>query len=185
MYKRSNFGEDYDSFLKDVNQDFPVVYISFPSAKDSTWSTRFPNRSTVQIVAASNMEWFEKWKDSNWKKRPEEYEKFKEEISIRLLDELFKRYPEAEKHLDFHELSTPLSTKHFTNYQQGEIYGLAHNVERFKQRWIRVYSPFKNLFLTGQDILTVGVGGALFSGAFAAFGILKFKLIGVIRRSVK
>ncbi len=185
IYKRVNFGEDYDAFLADSDNDFPVVYISFPSAKDTTWSNRFPNRSTVQIVAASNMTWFERWKDSKWKKRPEEYEAFKAQITKRLLKELFKLYPEAEKYLDYTELSTPLSTQHFTNYKEGEIYGLSHNVQRFKQKWIRVYTPFRNLFVTGQDILTVGVGGALFSGVFAAFGILKFKLIGVIRRSVK
>jgi len=93
---------------------------------------------------------------------------------------LFELYPIAKKFLDHSELSTPLSTKHFSNYQHGEIYGMAHTPERFSQKWIRVYTPFKNLYLTGQDILTVGVGGALFSGAFAAFGILKLKLLKLL-----
>ena len=38
-------------FFKDPNADFPVIYASFPSAKDPSWETRFPNRSTVESAA--------------------------------------------------------------------------------------------------------------------------------------
>ncbi len=71
------------------------------------------------------------------------------------------------------ELSTPLSTKHFSNYSHGEIYGLEHTPARFRLKWLRPQTPIKNLFLTGQDTLTVGVGGALFSGVITASSILK------------
>jgi len=101
-----------------------------------------------------------------------------------MLKELFKKYPKAERYLDHAVLSTPLSTKHFLNYQNGEIYGLSHTPQRFQQQWIRVYSPYKNLFFAGRNILTVGVGGALFSGAFTAFGILKWRLLKVLRDAV-
>jgi all-trans-retinol 13,14-reductase len=180
VYNELDLENSYDRFFNNPKEAIPLYYISFPSAKDSSWSSRYPDRSTVQVVIPANYDWFKDWEGTSWKERPESYEAFKSSMEKRILHKLFELYPKAEKYLDHSELSTPLSTKHFSNYQHGEIYGLAHTTERFSQKWIRVYSPFKNLFLTGQDILTVGVGGALFSGAFAAFGILKLRMLKVL-----
>jgi len=180
VYSELDLEKSYERFFIDPDQQIPLFYISFPSAKDSSWPERYPEKSTVQVVIPANYDWFRQWEQSEWKDRPVAYETFKSKLEKRILDKLFELYPIAKKFLDHSELSTPLSTKHFSNYQHGEIYGMAHTPERFSQKWIRVYTPFKNLYLTGQDILTVGVGGALFSGAFAAFGILKLKLLKVL-----
>ena len=71
-------------------------------------------------------------------------------------------------YLDYYELSTPLTTQHFINYEQGEIYGLDHTPRRFRQRFLKPRTPIKNFYLTGQDIMTAGVGSALFSGVLTA-----------------
>ena len=185
VYRTENFGQDFEQFASDPTAPLPLTYISFPSAKDSVWRKNNPNKATIQVVVPASYAWFEQWQETNWKKRPEAYNKFKEDFKARILKQFFEHFPEAEQHLDHAELSTPLSTQHFSNYASGEIYGLEHTPKRFSQQWIRVYTPFNNLYLTGQDILTVGVGGALFSGAFAAFGVLRLKLLGVIKRSMK
>ena len=75
--------------------------------------------------------------------------------------------------IDHCELSTPLSTVHFVNYRKGEIYGLDHTPQRFAQKFLRPQTPIKNLFLTGQDISTCGIAGALMSGVLTASVILK------------
>ncbi len=61
-------------------------------------------------------------------------------------------------------MSTPLSTRHFVNYERGEIYGLAHSPHRFAQRFLRPKTPVRRLWLTGQDIATAGIAGATASG---------------------
>ena len=70
--------------------------------------------------------------------------------------------------MDYYELSTPLSVKSLANYQEGELYGLNHNPNRFRQKWLKAHTDIKNLYLTGQDIVTVGVTSALFSGLLTA-----------------
>jgi all-trans-retinol 13,14-reductase len=40
-------------------------------------------------------------------------------------------------------------------------------------RWLRAHTPLKNLYMTGQDIIMVGVGGALFSGVITAVAVLR------------
>ena len=81
---------------------------------------------------------------------------------------LYKQFPQLDGKIDYYELSTPLSTKHFVNYEHGEIYGLDHSPARFRMKELRPKTPIKNLYLTGQDIVTVGIGGALMSGLLTA-----------------
>jgi all-trans-retinol 13,14-reductase len=153
-----------DNYIKDIDAPFRVVYISFPSAKDPDWSNRYPGRSTIDIITLMPYEVFGPWEGSKWMKRGEDYDQLKEKITQRLLQELYERLPQLEGKVDHFELSSPLTTKHFVNYDKGEIYGLDHTPSRFRQKFIKPRTPIKNFYLTGQDIVTAGVGGALFSG---------------------
>lgn len=166
---------DHDScvqnYLDDLSQPFPVVYMSFPCAKDPDWSNRYPGKSSIDIITLVPYETFEAWKGSSWKKRGEEYESIKEKIAQRLLQELYKQLPHLEGKISYYELSTPLTTEHFVNYEKGEIYGLDHSPSRFRQGFLKPKTPIKNFYLTGQDIVTAGVGGALFSGILSATAV--------------
>lgn len=159
------------NYLEDLTQPFPVVYISFPSAKDPDWSNRYPGKSTIDIITLIPYESVEKWQDTSWKKRGNDYEKIKEDIAQRLLTTLYKQMPQVEGKIDCYELSTPLTTKHFVNYPKGEIYGLDHDPTRFRQSFLKPKTPIKNFYLTGQDVVTAGVGGALFSGVLTSTAI--------------
>lgn len=160
-----------DRYIKDMDQPFPVVYVSFPSAKDPDWTNRYPDRSTIDIITLVPFDAFAKWEGSRWMKREDEYKALKDKIAQRLLKELFKQMPHLEGQIDHYEISTPLTTQHFVNYKNGEIYGLDHTPSRFRQKFLKPRTPIKGLFLTGQDIVTAGVGAALFSGLITASAI--------------
>lgn len=113
-------------------------------------------------------EWFAPWEQERWRNRGSEYEALKEEFSQRLLDYLYQVVPQLKGKIAFYELSTPLSTKLFSNYEFGEIYGLDHTPQRFRIKNLRPQTPIKNLYLTGQDVVSVGIGGALIAGALTA-----------------
>ena len=173
-------------YEKDIEQPFPVVYISFPAAKDPSWSDRYPGKSTIDIISAMPYSYFKDWQDSSWKKRGEHYEALKEKIAQRLLQELYEKEPQLKGKVDFYELSSPITTKHFMNYDQGELYGIDHNPERYEQRFLQPRTPIKNLFLTGQDIVTCGVAGALFAGFLTTSSILKKNMLKkVLKTSLK
>ncbi len=172
--EKGDHDECVANYLKDNQAPFPVVYISFPSAKDPTWSERYPNKSTIDIITLLPYELVAKWQGSKWMKRGAEYEAFKEKISTRLLEALFIQLPHLKNKIDVYELSTPLTTQNFVNYTKGEIYGIDHTPQRFRQKFLKPRTPIKNFYLTGQDIVTAGVGGALFSGVITA-SLLKGK----------
>ena len=88
----------------------------------------------------------------------------------------------TENSIDYQELSTPLTVKDLANYQKGEMYGIDHSPERFRQSWLKPKSKIKNLYFTGQDITTVGVSSALFSGLLTASVVLKENLSNLIKK---
>src|SRR5690606_4475496 len=141
-----------------------MLYISFPSAKDPEWASHYPDRSTVEVITLGKYEWFEAWADKTWNQRGEDYDALKAQFTERLLEGLFRQMPQLRNKLDYCELSTPLSTEWFGVYDRGEIYGLDHDTERFRQRWLHPVTPVKGLYTTGQDVVTAGVGGALMGG---------------------
>jgi len=180
IYPENGYDHDanFNNYLNDPeNHPLPVVYISFPSAKDPSWKERYPNRSTIELITLTNYKWFQNWEDTSWNKRGEDYEAYKAKLTQQLLDYLYDYVPQCKGYVDFHELSTPLSTRNFVNYQQGEIYGLNHTPQRFKDKQLRAITPLKNFYLTGQDIVTAGIGGALNSGFITASAMLKKNIL--------
>jgi all-trans-retinol 13,14-reductase len=169
-------------FISDPSAPFPVVYISFPSAKDPDFERKYPGRATLEVIVFVPYQWFEPWEDSRWKKRGAEYDAFKQTLAQRLQHELERAVPAVAGKIDHAELSTPLTTRHFMNYPKGEAYGLAATPERFRLRSLTPHTTVRNLYLTGQDVASLGVAGALFGGAIAASAILGRNLVSEITK---
>lgn len=159
---------DHDKSVQEFNEnqdnDFPLLYMSFASSKDPNWDQNHPNTATMEVIVPSGFDHYEKWKEQPWRKRGEEYEEYKENLSKRMIASIYKHCPHLKDKISYYELSTPLSTKSLANYEFGELYGIDHDPGRFKQKWLKPKTPIKNLYLSGQDILTVGLAGALGSG---------------------
>ncbi|MCW3104177.1 MAG: NAD(P)/FAD-dependent oxidoreductase [Bacteroidetes bacterium] len=182
LYNSYELDKDYNAHLEHRHWEPSLSYISFPSAKDTDWARRHPGTSTVQVIASCPYEWVEEWKDMKWKKRGDEYDKYKAEMQERLLEKLYSVLPQLKGKIEVCELSTPLSTRHFSNYERGEIYGLEHSPKRFTLKQLRATTPYKNLYLTGQDIVCVGVGSAMFSGIITSVVILNRNLLSRISK---
>jgi all-trans-retinol 13,14-reductase len=175
----------FPRFLADPDAPIPLVYASFPSAKDPTFAARYPGKATVELVTIANMAWFDRWQGTQRKKRGADYEAWKARMSERLLEILLRHRPSIAGHVVHAELSTPLSTQHYMANPRGEIYGLNHTPERFHLP-LRVESGVPGLLLTGQDLVSCGVAGALFGGALTASVVLRSGLgQRVVRRVLR
>ena len=164
VYPSTDHEGNVARFAADLDAPFPMLYISFPSAKDPEWDRHFPDKATVEVLTMGPWEPFAQWQDTVWGKRGPEYEALKERLQTRLLEALFRQLPQLREALVYAELSTPLSTRWFDFTRHGEIYGLDHDVQRFRQDWLHTSTPLKGLYLTGQDVVSAGVGGALMGG---------------------
>ena len=168
------------AYLADDRAPLPMVYISFPSAKDPDFARRYPGRSTVEVLTLAPYGRFVTWAEERWRRRGDDYEQVKARMTDRLLEHLYAHVPQARGRVLHAELSTPLSTRHFANYGRGEIYGLNHTPARFAERMLKPATPIKGLFLTGQDICTAGVGGAAFGGVITASAVLHRNVLNTI-----
>ncbi len=174
-------GYDHDTnlarYLEDSHASFPVVYVSFPSAKDPTWIEKHGQTATMEAITLAPYEMFSEWDGTSWKKRGDNYDAKKNELTNRLMQYVYANVPQIEGHVDHLELSTPLTTRDFLGYDKGEIYGIEHSPARFRQKWLRPQTSVKQLYLTGQDIVTDGVSGALMSGVITSSAILRKNVV--------
>ena len=172
IYPSNDYDAALEAFLQNKDAPFPVVYISFPSAKDPDYLNRHPGTATIEIVAPAPYEWFAKWQGTTWGKRGEEYEAFKADLGERLMQHLYDKLPQLQGKVDYYEVSTPLSTEWFSGYRRGELYGLNHNAQRLRQKWLGPRTRIPGLWLTGQDVLTCGVTGAMMAGMLTTMAMV-------------
>lgn len=156
----------------DVSDVYSSCYLTFPSLKDP-----MAKGDTAEIIASADYDFFKPWANHDWRKRGEQYETLKLNISNALIQLVEKQYPGFKELIEYQELATPLTFQHFINNQQGEIYGVPFTANRFDQTWAKARTSIKNLYLTGADTFTPGVVGAMWGGTKAAGlvqGILGF-----------
>ncbi len=162
---------DHDEMFKDldaiVENRMKMAFLSFPSLKDPEATVY-----TGEIITFISYEVFEKWKEERWKKRGNEYEDFKKMLAERMIDFIEAHYPGFRDIIDFYELSTPLSTEHFTMHNKGCIYGMHTSPDRMLKKWNHVKTPVKNLYLTGADAAVLGVAGAFTGGVFTTIELM-------------
>jgi all-trans-retinol 13,14-reductase len=77
---------------------------------------------------------------------------------------------------DYFDVGTPLTYRRFLASDRGAWYGLEHSTHRFDPRHyyltLRPETGIDGLYLTGQDVVTDGMVGALFGGYFCAAKVL-------------
>jgi len=159
--------------FKNKGEEPHILYVSFPSLKDPAHDAGDSNYHTGEVVTFVDWDYFLKWEETKQGRRGEDYKDLKEELTKRILDHLKTHLPELMKLCTYVELSTPLSTDHFCSSPRGAIYGLEPTPERFNCKDLRPQTPLKNFYLTGADVGTLGVVGALMGGVLTAAKIDK------------
>lgn len=170
-----DFKEVMDVNMDNIYDKDLLMFIGFPCAKDPKWSKRFPNKSNCVIITLCKYDLFKKWENTKLGKRGEDYEEFKNKMTKKMLKVLYKYYPSIKGNVEYTNLGSPLTFNHYINSNQGEIYGLKNTTDRFEvDDWLRPQTNIQNLFITGQDVLSHGITGALNSGLLTTYSILGY-----------
>lgn len=166
-------------------KDIPLLFISFPSTKDPEWDKRHPGKTTCTVITLAPYEWFERWENERVMKRGEEYEDLKNRIGKRIWEQTCKLFPQVRDRVDFFDVGSPLSNRYYIAAPRGEIYGIDHHIDRFSPNAVMKLRPdtsIPGLYLTGQDILSCGFAGAMFSGVITASAVLNRNLFADMGR---
>ena len=150
------------------NTKVPILYVSFPSLKDPKHDAGEEQMHTGEAITFIPYEMFKQWSDTVSRKRGDDYIDLKSQIESQVLELLKTEIPEIMKYCVYSELSTPLTAEYYINANKGAIYGLDSSPKRFNCSKLRPRTPIKNFYLSGVDIATTGVSGAMIGGLMTA-----------------
>ena len=111
-------------------------------------------------------------------------ERFDLVYSLAVLEHLYAKLPQVRGRVAYWEVSTPLSMQWFCGWQRGELYGLDHDPQRLRQRWLRPRTRVPGLWLTGQDVMSCGVSGAMMGGVAAATAVAGLRRMTPVMKRV-
>ena len=151
------------------------MFVASGSAKDAGWATKFgKQRKTVVVLSSCPWAWVEPWAHLTPEARAKDksYAAFKQSYQEAAMAQGFRCvFPHLEKYIVHTNVGTPLSTNTYLATEQGECYGRSATPTRWLSPDLSPYTPLANFYLTGQDVVTLGLTGAIFSGYLTACAI--------------
>jgi all-trans-retinol 13,14-reductase len=165
---------DFDSIDNDMDQSELGIdaknrpyFISSGSAKMKT------DKNTLSILTTAKEHYYYKWNNPN-RKSNKEYQSWKRDFSEYVIHDMEKWMPGISKHILNVNVASPLSVKDYLGYDSGCTYGAAPSMDRFLNWNITPRTLTKGLFLTGQDLITNGISGAVQAGELTANVVVNY-----------
>jgi len=149
----------------------PGMFVSFPSLKDPAHDPGLSNRHTGDLAVWTDWSAVADFAAGGAAERPLEWSAFKQNIETRIMAYFAEKFPALAPMVIYHELSTPLATASFTGHEKGGFYGIETTPRRMLSGALDARTPVPGLFLTGQDVMSPGIAGALAGGMFGAAAI--------------
>ena len=125
----------------------------------------------AEVLALTEWSTVERWADEPPGARGQDYREFKERVEQKLFALFESYFPELAKLVVHRDLSTPLSMVSFTGHRHGAFYGLEVTPKRMFSEALDMKTPIKGLYLSGQDVCSPGIEGALWGGVLAAANV--------------
>ncbi len=161
-----------DAVWTDVsNNTPPAMFVSFVSLKDPAHDPGSEHKHAGEIVAWADWSTVQRWAELPPGERGDDYKDFKSRVETVLFEQFKTYFPRVAELVVFRELATPLATASITGHRKGSFYGLDVTPKRVMSDALRMKTPIKGLYLTGQDVLSPGIPGALWGGLLCAASI--------------
>lgn len=154
-------------------KEFPGFFVTFTTLKDPT---KYRGEHTMEAFTFVPNSAFDRWKNSKIHERGGEYEKFKRQLTDKMIHAVGKLIPNFKKHLQFAELGTPLTNSYYVEATEGNLYGTRKNRLQVGPFGYSVGTEISGLKMCGASTVGHGVLGATLSGLVAASSLLKCPL---------
>jgi phytoene dehydrogenase-like protein len=151
-------------------REVPGMFFNASTLKDP--SLRSDGLHTVEAMALATPRAFEKWRGTRWQERPDDYQRLKEHLSERMLEEIDRFVPGFSERVVFRTLGTPLTNMHFLHASEGGIYGTEKTLRNLGPFSLPVRTHIPGLFQCGSSTIAPGINGVSKSGLAAAAAAL-------------
>ncbi len=160
-----------DGLWTDTDGPIQMMFVSFPSLKDPHHDPGPSLRHTGQLMVLADWATVEAFASGGVTAAPEEWAAFKDRVESKLMVKFAEKFPGLQPMIVYRELGTPLATATFTAHEKGAFYGLETTPRRIVSDALSPRTPVPGLFLSGQDVMTPGIVGSLWSGLLTAAAI--------------
>jgi all-trans-retinol 13,14-reductase len=154
-----------------TDDPIPMAFVSFPTLKDVAHDPGPKNRHTGELLVWANWSSVADYADQGIEARADEWAAFKRDVESRLMECFAAKFPALAPMVVYEELGTPLATAAFTGHEKGGFYGVETTPRRILSDALSARTPVPGLFLTGQDVMTPGIAGALVGGMLGAAAV--------------
>lgn len=152
-------------------EPIPMGFVSFPSLKDPTHDPGPTLKHTGDMLLWAEWSSVAEFADGGAAERPDEWAAFKQRVESGMMDFFAEKFPDLARLIVYRELGTPLATASFTSHEKGGIYGVETTPRRMLSDALNARTPVPGLFLSGQDVMSPGIAGALSGGMLGAAAI--------------
>ncbi len=149
----------------------PGFFVSFASLKDPNHDPGPKQKYAGEMVVWTDWNSVARWADLPSGQRGADYKAFKQQVEDKMFALFKANFPELAELVVFRELSTPLATASITGHHEGRFYGLDGTPERVMSDALRTRTPIDGLYLSGQDVISQGIQGALWGGILCAASV--------------
>jgi all-trans-retinol 13,14-reductase len=149
----------------------PMMFVSFPSLKDPEHDPGPSNRHTGEALVWADWSSVAGFADREPEERAAEWAAFKQGVEAKMMAFYEEKFPGLAPLVVYRELGSPLATAAFTGHEKGGFYGVETTPRRLMSDALAARTPVPGLFLTGQDVMTPGIAGALAGGMLGAAAI--------------
>lgn len=109
---------------------------------------------------------------TNTEERGDGYERFKQEKTEIMLQELEKKFPNLREHIHATYVSTPLTYRDYIGSETGGMYGFVKDANHPLKNYLPPRTKIKNLLLTGQSVNMHGILGVTISAVLTCAELL-------------
>ena len=153
------------------SEPIQMMFVSFGSLKDATRDPGPLKRHTGDMLVWADWKSVAEFANGGAEKRPEEWAAFKQSVESRMMECFEEKFPALAPLVVYRELGTPLATASFTGHEKGGFYGVETSPRRMLSDALNARTPVPGLFLSGQDVMSPGIAGALSGGMLGAAAI--------------
>ena len=153
------------------DEPIQMMFVSFGSLKNPAHEPGPENKHAGDMLIWADWSSVSRFANGGADQHPDEWSAFKKNIESRMLAFFAQKFPSLAPLIVYHELGTPLATAAFTGHEKGGFYGLETTPRRILSDALRARTPVPGLFLSGQDVMSPGIAGAMSGGMLGAGAI--------------
>jgi len=172
---------DLDSLYRRGLQDWTATPASIPwffltatTLKDR--AKERIGRHTIEAFAFVDYEPFQRWAQSHFGARPEDYAALKTHLRALMIDAAATIVPGLRDHVLFADVGTPLTNAHYIGATRGNLYGTEKRLSQVGPWAHRIRTEIPGLYLCGSSTLSHGILGATLSGLAVAADVLQCEM---------